>query len=272
MSQTPMSNTAPTPTQAPVTDPAASSGAATPAQDSGSLLGGSGVSDAPLMGTPPTGDPTGTPVSEQDKGYEAQQPVQGLAPLPENASDDQKREFQNKLRALNGAPEAPEKYGNFGFGDDVKIDTSSEDYKYYTSLFHELGLNQQQAKKLLEKHKEYADKQVEHIKRKNELSVSEYRNKVKNDFVKAQGGEAAYEVFRATAEQGFKATAKGANLTQDDIRGLLNIMGDDPRFVKIFNHIGRNFKEDVLVTGATPSAPEPTMENIFEGMFKTKGD
>lgn len=238
----------------------------------GSLLGGdaAGSVNDTLMGSTTTVDAapgagTSDPAPAADAPAAA--PVVGLAPLPDNASEDQKRDFNNKLRAYNGVPDAPDKYGDFGFGDKVKIDTKGEDYQYYTGVFHELGLNKDQAKTLLEKHTEFANRQIEQHQQKNEKAITDYRAKVKNDFIAAQGGEAAYEVFRSTAEQGFKATAKGAGMNDGEIKGLLNIMGDDPRFVKMFNHIGKNFQEAVLISGATPSAPEPSWENKFEGMF-----
>lgn len=265
--------------QTPTTSPAPAPAAPAPTPDSGTLLGGAPTPDTgnnTLLGT---GDGFGTPdagtapvkaeTSPQDpSGY---QPTSGLAPLPENASDDQRREFDNKLRALNSVPNAPGEYGDFGFGADVKIDTEGKDYKYYTDVFHKLGINKPQAKQLLEAHTKYANEQVEQLQRQNEQTISQYRADMKTNFVKTLGGESQYEVFRATAEQGFKATAKGANLTEGDVKGLLNIMGDDPRFVKIFNHIGKNFQEAVLISGATPSAPEVTFDQMFEGMFNKTG-
>ena len=239
----------------------------------GSILGGSppagGVNDTLLGQGGDGGGAVNTPETEVITTPAGADP-QGvlMAPLPDTATDDQKRDFQNKLRALQGVPSAPGDYGNFGFGEDVKIDANGEDYKYYTNLFHKVGLNQAQAKQLLEAHKVYADKEVERIQKHNDQIIKEYRTKVTEDFVKSLGGAGAYEVFQVDARRGFKAVAKGANLSETEVAGLLNIMGDDPRFVKVFNHIGKNFKEDVLVTGATPSAPEPTMEKIFEGMFK----
>lgn len=246
---------------------------AAPAPDSGSLLGGGGDAvpvDASILGgsTPaPASDPA--PIAEAaPQQAPIAEPVVGLAPLPENASDDQKRAFNDKLRAYNGVPDTPDKYGDFGFGEELKIDINGEDYKYYTDVFHKEGLNAKQAKGILAAHKEYADKQVEQYQLKNEQAIKDYRSKVKNDFVTAQGGEAKYEVFRGVAEQGFKATAKGAGMTDTEVKGLLNIMGDDPRFVKMFNHIGRNFQEAVLISGASASAPEPTFEDKFKNMFK----
>lgn len=192
----------------------------------------------------------------------------GLAPLPENANEDQKADFEKKLRALNGTPDSAEGYGDFGFGDAVKIDTNSEDYKYYSKLFHEVGLSKAQAKKLLEGHQKYAQEAVEHAKRTNDEQITEYRRKVKNDFIKQCGGEAQFNEFNQTAIRGFKAASQGAGLSENDMKGILNVMGDDPRFVKIFNAIGKMHREDVLVTGAPPRAQEKTYDQMFSEMFK----
>ncbi len=192
----------------------------------------------------------------------------GLAPLPDDASDDQRADFDKKLRALAGVPQDANAYGDFGFGEDVKIDTASADYKYYTELFHEAGISKAQAKKLLEGHHKFALEQVEHHKRTENDTIAEYRAQVKRDFVKECGGEAAFKDFNDTAVRGFKASAQGAGLTDKDVSGLLSVMGDDPRFVKIFNAIGKMHREDVLITGAAPRAQEKTFDDMFSGMFK----
>jgi hypothetical protein len=195
-------------------------------------------------------------------------PVTGLAPLPENATEEQKRDFAQKLRALNGVPDNADGYGDFGFGDAVKIDTASEDYKYYTKLFHDVGLSAGQAKKLLEAHKQYAEGQVAHAQKQQDSVVSDYRAQVKRDFVKSLGGDAQFKEFQDTAIRGFKAAAKGAGMSDKEAAGLLNIMGDDPRFVKMFNGIGKLFREDVLITGAAPAAKESSFDDMFSNMFK----
>ncbi|MDY0258644.1 MAG: hypothetical protein RBR41_03130 [Desulfovibrio sp.] len=196
------------------------------------------------------------------------EPVQGLAPLPDDASDDQRADFDKKMRALAGVPQDANAYGDFGFGEDVKIDTASADYKYYTELFHEAGISKTQAKKLLEGHHKFALEQVEHHKRTENDTIAEYRAQVKRDFVKECGGDAAFKEFNDTAVRGFKASAQGAGLTDKDVSGLLSVMGDDPRFVKIFNAIGKMHREDVLITGAAPRAQEKTFDDMFSGMFK----
>jgi len=191
----------------------------------------------------------------------------GLFPLPENASDDQRADFERKLRALNGVPENAADYGDFGLGDTMQINTEAEDYKYYTELFKDVGLSKAQAGKLLQKHLEYMKGQADHYKRTNDAQIQEYRNKVKNDFVRECGGEQAFIEFSQTASRGFQAAAQGAGLNEKDVRGILNVMGDDPRFLKIFNSIGRLYREDVLVTGAAPRAQEKSFEQMFSGMF-----
>lgn len=269
MSQTPNN---PAPNAAPATPPATPP--VTPPADGGSLLGGepAGNVNDTLLGnidTPPTPGAGTAPAPGDAPKQELGSPMPGLAPLPENASDDQKRDFQNKIRAMTGVPDKPEAYGNFGFGEEVKIDTNSEDYKFYTGLFHEIGLNPTQAKTLLEKHQTRANEMVAHIQKQNDQIIADYRVQMKSKLVKECGGEPQYAEFVGTATRGFKAAALGAQLSETEVKGLLNIMGDDPRFVKIFNNIGRNFREDVLVSGATPSAPEKSFENIFADMFKS---
>lgn len=196
------------------------------------------------------------------------QEVQGLAPLPENASDDQKRDFENKLRALAGVPNEPSGYGTFGFPADVKIDTNSAVYKRWTDVFHKAGLNSAQAKQLLEAHTQFVNDEAATYKQVTDRQIADYRAQMKANLVRETGGEANYEVMRSTAQRGFSAVAKGAKLNENEITGMLNIMGDDSRFVKMFAHIGKNFREDVLITGSTPSAPEQTFDSLMDSLFK----
>ena len=269
--------------------PAAPEGATAPAGNTAPSTAPSG-GDVTLLGAgmAPAGNANPTPASTTDgtaqngsQGGESgtteanagatmntlSQGDSGLFPLPENASDDQRAEFDRKLRALNGVPQNAADYGDFGFGDSVKINTEAEDYKYYTELFKEIGLSKAQAGKLIEKHLEYLKGQEEHFKRTNDAQIQEYRNKVKNDFVRECGGEQGFVEFSQTASRGFQAAAQGAGLNEKDVRGILNVMGDDPRFLRIFNSIGRLYREDVLVTGSAPRAQEKSFEQMFSGMF-----
>jgi hypothetical protein len=195
--------------------------------------------------------------------------AEGLLPLPENATDSQRADFEKKLRALNGAPGSPEEYGDFGYGRD--IDQASDDYRHYTALFHEVGLSKAQAKKLLDRHIEYSRTQVEHLKRQQDAQIKEYQGKVKQDFVKSLGGKEEFIEFAATAARGFSSAAKGAGISDADIKGIKNIIGDDPRFLKIFHNIGKLFREDVLITGSAPGAKEKGEDEIFAEMFNRIG-
>lgn len=263
--------------QAGAAQAAASQGGA--GEAGGSILAGDGAGAADnkdtLLGGAEQNDQEGTNGTEgvgdgQEKPDATQQPaepVQGLAPLPDDASDEQRAEFDRKLRALAGVPQDAAGYGDFGFGDEAKIDTSSEDYKFYTKLFHDAGISTAQAKKLLVGHQKFASDQVEHFKRTETDTINQYRASVKAEFVKSCGGDAAFKEFNEVAVRGFKASAQGAGLTDNDVKGLLNVMGDDPRFIRIFNAIGKMHREDVLITGAAPRTQEKTFDDMFSGMF-----
>jgi hypothetical protein len=227
--------------------------------------------DTLLGNAAPQSDGATKPAGSKAEPEKASPPVVGLAPLPDNATEDQRKDFEQKLRALGGVPDKPEGYGDFGFGEAMKIDAASADYKYYTGVFHELGLNQGQAKKLLEAHMKYATNQVEHARKQEDAAIAEYRTMVKSDFVKSLGGEGQFKDFREVAERGFKAAAKGSGMNEKEITGLLNIMGDDPRFIKVFNGVGKLLREDVLITGTQPAAKEKTFDDMFAGMFGKQG-
>ena len=237
--------------------------APSPQPGEGSLLdgGGSGGVTETLLGD---ASPQAAEAPQTGGGVTG---AEGLAPLPDDATEEQRADFRKKLDALNGVPEDAAGYGNFGFGDDVQIDTEREDYKFYTQLFKDAGLSREQARKLIEAHTRYAGEQLQHLQRQQDARITEYRAKVRRDFVKSLGGEEKFREFSDTAVRGFKAAAQGAGLGEKDIRGLLNVMGDDPRFVRLFNNVGRLFREDVLVTGAAARAPEKTFEDMFADMF-----
>ena len=230
-----------------------------------------GSTDASQTGTAPSPASEGGEATSQASSPEPSAPVEGLAPLPDDASDDQRADFDKKMRALNKVPSDADGYGDFGFGDEYKVDTSSEDYKYYTKVFHDIGINKAQAKKLLEAHVKYANEAVEHRKRQDEAVITEYRAKVKEALVKECGGEEQFRHYNDVAVRGFKAAAQGAGLSENDTRGILSIVGDDPRFVKLFHNIGSQFSDDVLITGTAPRVKEKTFEDMFGSMFNKNG-
>jgi len=230
-----------------------------------------GSADASQAGAAPSSAGEGGEASPPAASPEPSAPVEGLVPLPDDATDDQRADWNKKMRALNKVPSDADGYGDFGFGDEYPIDTSSEDYKYYTKVFHDIGINKSQAKKLLEAHVKYANEAVEHQKRQDEAVITEYRAKVKEALVKECGGEEQFRHFNDVAVRGFKAAAQGAGLSENDTRGILSIVGDDPRFVKLFHNIGSQFSDDVLITGTAPRVKEKTFEDMFGSMFNKNG-
>jgi len=234
-----------------------------PSNDDKTLLGGSGNQVPPneLLGDK---IPATTPV--EDKKVEPP-PVEGVQPLPANATEEQKKQFKDKMRALMGVPENAEAYGDFGFGEAVKIDTQSEVYKGYTGKFHELGFTKEQAKGLLEYHKTMLETEGKNAQRQADEKNLLYRKEAKEKLVRECGSIEKFTELQSFAEKGFKAAAKGAELTEADYNRMLAIMGDDTRFIKIFGHIGKNFREDVLVTGSAPGAKEDSWGDTFNKLF-----
>lgn len=238
--------------------------AAAPSGEGGTLLGGSeadGTADSADHETQSEAAPPAAGATQQEKRVLPE----GLHPLPDDATDDQREAFEGKLRALNGVPDDPMGYGDFGYGE--AVDKTSEEYRHYTDAFHAAGLSPRQAKLLLDKHIEWSKGQAEHITRQQDAVINEYRSKVRKDFIRGLGGEQAFAQFSETARRGFKASAQGAGLSPEESTGLLAIIGDDPRFMKVFNHIGGMHREDVLVTGAKPKAAEVSMDELIAQQF-----
>ena len=69
--------------------------------------------------------------------------------------------------------------------------------------------------------------------------------------------------------RGVKAAAQGAGLSEEEASSKLSVMGDDPGFLRIFNHVGSMFRKDVLITGAQPKAPEKSMEDLIAEQFSS---
>jgi hypothetical protein len=231
----------------------------------GPILGSTDIGGGDAPTAPDNADaqtPAATPAALPVQGAD------GLAPLPDNATDEQRAQFEQKLRALAGVPNSPDEYGDFDLGD--KINKSSPDYALATKKFHEFGLSKKQAKGVVEEVNKWLTDKMQAAQRNEADAIKEYRAAVKRDFVKSLGGDAQFTEFSEQARRGFMASAKGAGLSEKEMSGIINIMGDDPRFVKIFNSIGKHFREDVLVTGSAPSAMgSGSSDEIFEEKFKS---
>lgn len=168
------------------------------------------------------------------------------------------------------APDAdtPIDYGDFGFGEEAQIDRQSDDYIYYADLFRQVGLSPEQAGTLLRGHKEYATAQLAARQQEEAAALAAYRARVRQELVSECGGEAAFKRFGETALRGFRACAAGAGLDDADVDGIVAVMGDDPRFVKIFHHIGRMHQEDVLASGSG-GGQEQSFDDMLRTMFHT---
>lgn len=166
------------------------------------------------------------------------------------------------------ATETPIDYGDFGFGEEAQIDRQSDDYLYYADLFRQIGLSPEQANRLLRGHRDYAMAQLSARQQQEAEALAAYRARVRQELVSECGGEAAFKRFGETALRGFRACAAGAGLSNADVDGIVAVMGDDPRFVKIFHHIGRMHQEDVLASGSG-GGQEQSFDDMLRTMFHT---
>lgn len=240
------------------------------------LLGGIGDGGQALMGPASpasygaSGDasgPSGGQAPAQSGAVLALE--RGLLPLPPTATEEERRDFEQKLRILCGVPETADGYGDFGYGE--AVDKSGEEYRYYSEAFHAAGLSPGQAKKLLDRHLEWVRGQNEMLARRQDDVIRTYREEVKHRFMNEVGGPERFKTYAETANQGFRAAAQGAGIGPDEAKGLLSIMGDDPRFIKIFHAIGRMYREDELVSGSRARIHEEGFEEMFSKMFNHGG-
>ncbi len=162
--------------------------------------------------------------------------------------------------------DSPVDYGDFGFGEEAQIDRQSDDYIYYADLFRQVGLSPEQANRLMHGHRERAVAQLAARQQEEAAALADYRARVRQELVNECGGEAAFKTFGQTALCGFRACAAGAGLNDADVDGIVSVMGDDPRFVKIFHHIGQLHQEDVLASG-TGGGAEQSFDDMLRTMF-----
>ena len=162
--------------------------------------------------------------------------------LPENATDEQRATYFTQL----GRPESPAAYdfGEIswpeGIDDSIKQMTTS-DLNAFRDVFHEIGLTQDQAKRLQAKSHEMTMERLAEV------------NKAKNDAyeaavqaLKKKWGD-KYETNLTLANRGFDKAGELAGIKDEFIGFMIDSgLSNNPLFAQVFHAFGKAIGEDSI--------------------------
>ncbi len=191
----------------------------------------------------------------------------GLAPLPGDASDDDRARFDAELRRLTGVPAGPEGY-DIALPEGQRADARL--MGWFRTAAHELGLSPGQAQGLSDRYNELAARTA----REFEAQRGQRRAETLGVLEQLWGEDARGNT--EIARRGFEAVAGRAGLDPAETRRILDAHGDDPVLVRLFHEIGKANQEDGFVGGIGGPAPRGqamTPERFFaEVVFGGKGE
>lgn len=176
--------------------------------------------------------------------------VNGLAPLKENATDEDKKAWDAEFRKVMGVPEKPEGY-EIAVPDGMKI-TDPEMYSWFTKTAHELGQSPKQAQGWFDAW----------IKLFNENSskllkdAQDSRERSRDGLSKHFGGEKQLGEAAELSKRAFKHLAAEEGLDSDEARAFAEAYGDEPVFVRLFARLGKTIGDHKLREGSGGSGPE----------------
>lgn len=191
----------------------------------------------------------------------------GLAPLPGDASDEDRARFDAELRRLTGVPAGPEGYA-IALPEGQQADARL--MGWFRTAAHELGLSPGQAQGLSDRYNELAARTVREFETQRGRRQAETLNALEQLWGSEAPGNAEI------ARRGFQAVAGRAGLDPAETRRILDAHGDDPVLIRLFHEIGKTNQEDGFVGGIGGPAPRGqamTPERFFaEVVFGGKGE
>ena len=172
-----------------------------------------------------------------------------------DAKDEDKVAFQTKINEIRGVPQTPDKY-------DFVVDKKAEGYtpeleKGIRTMFHEAGVDGNQAKKLLEGFVKMggtlAPAQAEKMK---QTAIAEYTASEKAKLDKTIADEALKlkTEWGANYDVNLAVMAKAVNNIEKVVPGFKKYadesgIGNNPFLVKVFAFIGQAISEDTFTKG-----------------------
>lgn len=186
----------------------------------------------------------------------------GLAPLAENATDEERKAFDAELRRVLNVPEKPDGY-DLGIPEGAKLDDAGFSLEF-CNWAHAAGLSQQQVSTISQGYQGYAQKfwdgEVAKVKEEKAAAVA--------GLEKHFGGEKQAAEAVEFAKRGFVQVAREAGLDEKEADAWAKTYGDDPVIVRMFHVLGRQHKEDTNHEGSGGSpAPEENKRDRYAKQF-----
>jgi hypothetical protein len=210
--------------------------------------------EAPLPNTPEARTPDGT-IKDQST------PSTTPTPNPDQATDQTKKP--------EDTAKAPETYADFKVPEGVTL--KPEALKEVTPLFKELGLNQDQAQKLVDWYGKDLKIAADAPKREFDTMVDGWRVDVLNDSSLASGDDLRPDVKESIGR--LKSTLPSTERAEFEKLMNMSGLGNHPTIVRALNAWGKSLGEGKHVAGNGPS-PEgqkapgtPAKPSIAAAMF-----
>lgn len=177
----------------------------------------------------------------------------GLVKPPDDAPEAEKAAFRAELRKLSGVPEKAEDYAF-----DPPEGVSAEDplIGWWRTVAHTHGIPPEAVKAIVASfdadfRKPYWEKAMAEAQEADKARARAATEAIE----KAYGKERAAEACE-TAARGFKAVAEKAGIPAEEAEAFAREVGNDPRFVRVMEFVGRRFKEGRFVEGGAGAASQ----------------
>lgn len=188
----------------------------------------------------------------------------GLAPLKENATDEDKKAWDAEYRKVMGVPEKPEDY-QVQLPEGKKI-LDQGFYDWFRNTAHKLGLSPQQVQGQFDEFhtwsEEYWGGQVK--------AAEQAREQSRKNLAAHYGGEEQLGKAAELAKRGFQHLAVQVGLDADEAKAFADSYGDEGPFVRVFEHLGKTIGDHKIVEGSGGSGPGnegETREQYYQKKF-----
>jgi len=192
----------------------------------------------------------------------------GLAPLKENATDDEKKAWDAEYRKLQGVPEKPEDY-QIQIPEGRKIlDQDKGFYDWFLKTSHELGQSPAQAQAWFDRFNAFTAEYWEGQTK----AAQETREQSRTALAAHYGGEKQLGEAAELAKRGFQHLAALEGLDADEAKAFAENYGEEAPFVRIFARLGKTIGDHEIKDGAGSGGSGPgnegeTREQYYQRKF-----
>lgn len=164
----------------------------------------------------------------------------GLAPLADDATDEDRARFDGELRRVLGVPQGPEGY-ELSVPEGAQADPALQDW--FRGAAHEAGLSPRQAQALSDRYSALMAETARDFERERKRRAQDTLKSLESLW----GRESRANV--ETAKRGFTALAGRIGLEPERMREIMEQHGDDETMIRLFHEIGKAHQEDGYVGG-----------------------